>query len=102
MRMIIFFDLPVETAIQKRHYRQFRKYLIESGYFMMQYSVYSKIILNPQSMQYHRAKLLKQLPPHGLVEALVVTEKQYANIETLVGNTIERDENHSTNRTMDL
>ena len=35
MRMLIFFDLPVETPQQKREYTKFRKYLIKSGFMMM-------------------------------------------------------------------
>ena len=46
MRMLIFFDLPVETPQQKREYTKFRKYLIKSGFMMMQESVYCKIVLN--------------------------------------------------------
>lgn len=29
MRIIVFFDLPTETAENKRHYREFRKFLIK-------------------------------------------------------------------------
>ena len=32
MRLIVFFDLPVETSVQRKHYRIFRKYLIQEGY----------------------------------------------------------------------
>lgn len=35
MRLVVFFDLPVETAAQRKSYRVFRKYLINEGYLMM-------------------------------------------------------------------
>ena len=46
MRVIVFFDLPVETLENKRNYRQFRKFLIKKGFMMLQESVYCKIALN--------------------------------------------------------
>lgn len=46
MRMLVMFDLPVETAKQRKNYAAFRKYLIKSGFLMMQESIYSKIVQN--------------------------------------------------------
>ena len=43
MRIIVFFDLPVITAKSRRDYYNFRKYLIKSGFVMMQESVYCKL-----------------------------------------------------------
>ena len=37
------FDLPVDTEQQRRNYRVFRKYLIESGFVMMQQSIYTRM-----------------------------------------------------------
>ena len=46
MRMMVLFDLPVLTEKQRRDYREFRKYLIKSGFFMLQESVYCKLVQN--------------------------------------------------------
>ena len=46
MRLIIFFDLPVGTVAERKAYVGFRKFLINEGFLMMQYSVYSKLALN--------------------------------------------------------
>ena len=43
MRIIVFFDLPVTTAKSRRDYYIFRKYLIKSGFVMMQESVYCNL-----------------------------------------------------------
>lgn len=102
MRMIIFFDLPVDTVLDRKNYRKFRKFLIENGYLMMQYSVYSKILLNPQSLHSHRTKLAKHIPKKGLVEALVITEKQYANIETLTVAPQVNQQIHTIDRITEL
>ena len=46
MRLVVFFDLPVLTAKNRRDYRQFRKTLIKNGFIMDQESVYSKLVPN--------------------------------------------------------
>ena len=46
MRVIVFFDLPVLTYQQRKEYTKFRKFLLRSGFMMMQESVYCKLALN--------------------------------------------------------
>lgn len=43
MRLMIMFDLPVDTAVDRKQYRQFRKNLINEGFVMIQYSVYVRV-----------------------------------------------------------
>lgn len=59
MRLILFFDLPVTTKKDRKTYAQFRKYLIQNGYMMMQYSVYCKIFANREAAVKHVANLEK-------------------------------------------
>ena len=46
MRLLCFFDLPMETAQEKRQYRLFRKELIANGFEMLQFSVYYRTCPN--------------------------------------------------------
>ena len=85
MRVIVFFDLPVETADDKREYRKFRKFLIERGFVMVQESVYAKIALNQTVANSVVSSVRDSKPPKGLVQMLVVTEKQYSRMEYVVG-----------------
>lgn len=85
MRIIVFFDLPTENATQRRAYTKFRKYLITSGFLMMQESVYVKLCLNHSVVDSAMKSLKKNKPRQGLVQALTITEKQYASMEYLVG-----------------
>ena len=78
MRMMIFFDLPTDTIKDRREYARFRKYLIKSGFVMMQESVYCKLILNQSAVRPAADGIRKNRPPKGLVQMLCVTEKQYA------------------------
>jgi len=97
MRVIVFFDLPVETKKQRRDYARFRKYLIKEGFFMMQQSVYTKLVMNLSAAELLKVRVKSELPPMGLIQLLVITEKQFANIENLVGEVHTLNEN-STDR----
>jgi CRISPR-associated protein Cas2 len=85
MRMMVFFDLPVETLADRREYAKFRRFLVKSGFMMMQESVYIKLALNQTSIEAIEDNLRKNKPPKGLVQALTVTERQFAKMEYLVG-----------------
>ena len=85
MRVIVFFDLPVETLENKRNYRQFRKFLIKKGFMMLQESVYCKIALNQTVANAIVGAVKSNKPDEGLVQMLVITEKQYSRMEYVVG-----------------
>ena len=85
MRIIVFFDLPTLTKQELRQYTKFRKDLLSQGFVMMQKSVYSKIALNNTAAEMMKANLRKNKPKSGIVQILVITEKQYQGIEFLIG-----------------
>lgn len=86
MRVIVFFDLPTETLEDKREYRNFRRFLIKKGFLMMQESVYSKIALNTTVADSIVQAVKSNKPKAGLVQLLVITEKQFGRMEFIVGN----------------
>ena len=96
MRVVVFFDLPVLTAKNRKDYRQFRKFLIKSGFLMVQESVYCKLVPNSTAGNAVLQNVKKNKPPEGLVQVLRVTEKQYAAMENIVGvrksNVLDTDE----------
>jgi CRISPR-associated protein Cas2 len=85
MRMILFFDLPTETSQERREYTRFRKYLLKSGFMMMQESVYCKIALNQTVVNSLYDSLQKNKPGKGLIQVLTVTEKQFSKMEFILG-----------------
>jgi len=85
MRMLVFFDLPTLTNENKRNYRAFRKLLIKNGFIMLQESVYCKLLTTPSVENSARKLIRSNRPPEGLVQILVVTEKQFAKMEFIVG-----------------
>lgn len=92
MRVFVFFDLPIETAAQRRDYRLFRKYLVKEGYLMLQESVYAKLVINDARANAAIGRLRQHRPPAGLVQALKVTEKQFATMEFIAGSRHEHEE----------
>lgn len=85
MRILVFFDLPVVQKKDRKEYQQFRKFLLNDGYIMLQYSVYSRICNGTDGVNKHMIRLKGNLPPRGSVRYLQVTEKQYSEMKFLVG-----------------
>lgn len=85
MRVIIFFDLPNVYYRDKRNYILFRRFLLNEGFIMMQESVYSKLCLNSTQCNLLVDKVRKHAPSKGFIQALTITERQYASIENIVG-----------------
>ena len=85
MRIIVFFDLPTETAADRREYRTFRKLLIKNGFVMMQGSVYCRMVLNGSVQKSVFDVIRKNKPKKGIVQMLTVTEKQFASMAYITG-----------------
>ena len=85
MRVIVFFDLPVITNTNRKDYREFHKYLIKSGFLMMQESVYCKLAQNAVMAEFIIENIRKNKPADGLVQVLKITEKQFGKMEFIVG-----------------
>lgn len=85
MRVIVLFDLPVLTEKNRGDYRKFRKFLIKSGFLMMQESVYCKLAQNSTVADTIIDNVRKNKPDDGLVQLIKITEKQYSKMEYIVG-----------------
>lgn len=96
MRVMVMFDLPVGTGDRRREYARFRKFLIKSGFLMVQESVYCKLALNGTAATAIIENVRKNKPKEGLVQLLSITEKQYAKMEYIIGqansNVLDTDE----------
>lgn len=85
VRTIVFFDLPNIYVRDKRNYIKFRKFLLNEGFIMLQESVYSKLSLNSQQCQLLIERVRKNSPNKGIIQILNITEKQYAQMEYIIG-----------------
>ena len=95
------FDLPVETAVQRKQYRQFRKALINEGFLMIQYSVYVRVCVNKKSATFMENRIKTYLLENGTIQALTLTEKQYNDMHFLVGERV-KDVRNTSDRTVIL
>lgn len=86
MRVLVFFDLPVVTAENRREYTRFRKFLLKNGFLMLQESVYCKLALNGTAEKAIVDNVYKNKPEEWLVQLLSVTEKQYSKMNIIIGN----------------
>lgn len=85
MRILVFFDLPVKTKRERRKATQFRNFLIKDGYYMIQFSVYARVCNGNDMVELHKNRLRLNTPDDGSIRVLVITERQYENVEILLG-----------------
>ena len=85
MRVFVMFDLPTDTSVHRKAYRDFRKFLLVNGFIMLQESVYVKLVLNTTSVKLLEKQLREHKPVEGNICLLTVTEKQYSKMEILTG-----------------
>jgi CRISPR-associated protein Cas2 len=85
MYLFVFFDLPVKTKEERRAAALFRKFLLDDGYLMIQYSVYARICNGQERLDKHLARVQQQSPRRGCIRAMQVTELQYCRMKFLAG-----------------
>ena len=85
MWVIVLFDLPTDTAKARKQYTKFRKYLLDDGFSMMQYSVYIRHCASDENAQVHVKRVKCRLPPDGEVRIIRITDKQFGNIDVFYG-----------------
>lgn len=94
--MIVFFDLPVGSARERKAATKFRNFLLKDGYHMVQYSVYTRICNGNDSVEMHENRLKHHIPAKGSIRLLTITEKQYESIHVLLGEPTFNDTKEAT------
>lgn len=79
------FDLPVVTEKERKIATKFRNFLLDDGFIMMQFSVYSRICKNNDDLNKHINRIKANVPTNGNVRLLQVTENQYNNMIMFCG-----------------
>ncbi len=85
MWLFVFFDLPVQTASQRKQAARFRKNLLNDGFAMMQYSVYIRHCASKENIEVHIKRVDDFVPPDGAVSVLAITDKQFGHIINFLG-----------------
>jgi len=80
MWLFVFFDLPTHTKKDRHNASVFRKRLLNDGFTMMQFSVYTRHCGSSESADVHTQRIKKLVPAKGQVSIMRITDKQYGNI----------------------
>lgn len=87
--MMVAFDLPVVTKPERKAATGFRKFLLDDGYQMMQYSVYIRACVTHARQETHLRRLKEHLPPEGSVRAIFITRSQWERSFVIHGKPAE-------------
>ena len=85
MWVIAMFDLPADTPRARKAYTRFRKELLNDGFTMMQYSVYTRHCASIENAEVHAKRMETLVPPAGEVRFLTITDNQFGRIKVYVG-----------------
>ena len=87
MWIFVFFDLPVVEKKERKDAAKFRNLLLDNGFDMVQYSIYTRLFSGKDACQKYYRLIQNNLPKEGKVDILTVTDAQYANIISFNGRT---------------
>lgn len=90
--IIVLFDLPTDTKAARKQYTQFRKFLLNDSFCMMQYSVYMRHCASDENAAVHVRRIKRSLPPDGEVRIVKITDQQFAKIEVYYGKKRQQTE----------
>ena len=88
MWVLVFFDLPTETAAERKIYAKFRKDILKDGFQMFQFSIYLRHCASRENAEVHIKRVKKLLPEKGHVGIMCVTDKQFGQMEIFHGQKI--------------
>ena len=86
MWLFVFFDLPTNSKKERKYASRFRKSLIDDGFTMMQYSVYTRHCASRESADVHIKRVKNNIKKLGQISILMITDKQYGNILNFWGS----------------
>ena len=92
------FDMPVVDRTDRSNAVHFRKYLLDHGYIMLQYSVYYRVVKGIDMAKQYERDLKRHVPDKGSIIALMITERQYEDMDILVGNRPDNDKKVNPNQ----
>lgn len=84
--LVVAFDLPVGTKEQRRRAANFRQFLLDDGYLMIQLSVYARACVSFARQETHLTRVRAHLPEEGSVRAFFVTRSQWERSTVIHGS----------------
>jgi len=81
MWLLVMYDLPTETAADRKNAQKFRKDILKDGFQMFLFSKYIRHCVSKENADVHVARVKRILPPHGTIGILRITDKQFGEME---------------------
>lgn len=88
MWILVFFDLPTETSIERKTAARFRKDILLDGFSMFQFSIYLRHCPSRENTEVHINRIKKCLPQKGHIGILSITDKQFGMMEIFYGKKV--------------
>ncbi len=85
MWLFVFFDLPTETAEERKIHAKFRKDLLKDGFTMFQFSIYMRHCPSSENANVHLSRVKSKLPEKGYIGILRITDKQFGDMDLYYG-----------------
>ncbi|MGO3706904.1 MAG: CRISPR-associated endonuclease Cas2 [Mesonia hippocampi] len=85
MWVLVFFDLPTDTKTERKAASRFRKQLLDDGFGMFQFSIYTRFCASRENAAVHIKRAKNNLPKKGKVAIMQITDKQFGMIELFHG-----------------
>lgn len=88
MWVLVFFDLPTETKVERKIYAGFRKSLLKDGFGMFQFSIYLRHCPSRENAEVHIKRVKRNLPDRGHIGIMCITDKQFGDMEIFYGQKV--------------
>jgi CRISPR-associated protein Cas2 len=85
MWVLVFYDLPTETARERKVAALFRKKILKDGFQMFQFSIYLRHCASRENADVHIKRAKTLLPEKGHVGIMCITDKQFGMMEIFHG-----------------
>jgi CRISPR-associated protein Cas2 len=82
MWMMVLFDLPVIEKDERKDATNFRNFLLDNGFSMVQYSIYTRVFSGSDACEKYYKMIEGHLPKKGKVDILTITDRQYETIRS--------------------
>ncbi|MDZ4668868.1 MAG: CRISPR-associated endonuclease Cas2 [bacterium] len=85
MWVLVLFDLPTDSAQERKVAARFRKDILRDGFTMFQFSIYLRHCASRENAEVHIKRVKQLLPERGHVGILSITDKQFGMMDIFFG-----------------
>ena len=82
---LIMYDLPMQTDDEILRYKNFRKKLVEKGYYQLQKSVYIIRSKTKEKIELAEKQLSILAPENSSIRSIILTDEQFQKMKIISG-----------------